>query len=170
MAIQTGVRWYLQLAWVGISLLKSDGDQFFPCLLPSVYLVESNVYSGLLPIFQVGWFCFAMGWYRVSSWSFWNPSLTWLWDLDPVPEGCAWKVVEGGQSWYFGEQLHFVCFFSPEVSWKSVLFFACEPPCSLSPRGRKTWSKARSAEWRPVNWYKYIDDCNILFLNGSFNH
>ena len=61
MAILTGVRSCLLVFLICISLIISDLHFFFSCAnQPSVYLLWRNVYSGSLPIFQLGSWVFLL--------------------------------------------------------------------------------------------------------------
>ena len=68
MATLTDVRWELIVVLICICLIKSD-EHFLCACWPSIYLLWRNVYSGLLPIFQLGCYGFFLTHFSQQDWT-----------------------------------------------------------------------------------------------------
>ena len=129
------------------ALTMRDGESFFMCLLAtSISCCEKYLFMSF-PYFDYFFFLWS---YQLQSWQFWNPSPASGCDLDEVPMSGEWKVLNRL------EQQHYsLCLFSQEVSCISAFFFFPSTWASffsLYAPGRKSCSKARSGELRPVDW------------------
>ena len=64
LAILTSVRWYLTVGFICNSLINSDAEHLFACLLYGhlygQWTFLRNVYVGVPPIFLIGYFCFLL--------------------------------------------------------------------------------------------------------------
>ena len=156
LAIQTGVRWSSnRLDWH-----FSPSEWWWWIFLVLVALCLSGLGQCLFRSFahfSIGLHvCCALGLHLVSGWSFWNQSMTWLWQTDQVPVGWAWKVFKGSS---FVSSCDYPCAFSlkrsPEpASFSYHVSLFCSLPLYMV--GRSDIKQG----WLNKGWY--IDIKNAL--------